>query len=225
LIKRGLPLLINMHMGTDVTLKKQYNITSWTKLGLNFWGLPKCMNTSVKYALFNKANAGQPRYADDGPNTWLHRTDATTYVTPSIAMNNGNTNFTVIRHPYDRMVSLYTDVRYNRREVWNKAIKDVDSMKIDTMDEFLEAYIIHSTDDTSTDIHMRSLTYFICKNGVPLFDNIFTFNTVPTFLHAHGMDVPHINISKRHDIILTPDQKRIIKRRYASEFEIFKDFL
>lgn len=199
-------------MTTPIELKTLYNITAWDKLKLNYWGIPKCMNTSVKYTLYSQLNPNDSRSVNGIPR-WIHHVDLLRYITKGSALVNGNINFTVIRHPYDRVLSLYRDMTFRRRKV--NMMPDVDNRKIDGLDEFIDVYIKNSTD--ADNIHLRSISYFICEDGKPLFDNIFTFDTISEFLQ---MDVAHINITDPCEITLSEAHKHIIQERYANDFKV-----
>jgi hypothetical protein len=196
-------------------LKDMFNITSWSKLKLNYWGIPKCMNTSIKYALYMQLHPDDDREVGEIP-TWIHDPKLLSYASKTVALMNGNTNFTVIRHPYDRVCSLYKDIMFRRRRV--NMMPHIDNYReIRGLDAFLDAYIENSTD--ADNIHLRSISYFICEDGKPLFDNVFTFDTISEFLN---MELPRLNVTEqRHVLTLSESHKRIIQDRYASDFNAF----
>ena len=58
-------------------LKLKYNISKWADLKINFWGIPKCGNTSVKYALLKKSGVDGKK---DDVMKWVHNHNAAVYI-------------------------------------------------------------------------------------------------------------------------------------------------
>lgn len=196
-------------------LKKAFNISQWNELGLNYWGIPKCGNTSVKYALLEKVN----RVKDDSSETqqWVHGLDLAEYISRETANTNGNTNFATIRDPYERVKSLYKDFGIRRSDI--VIMKDVDGDKLKNLDYFLEHYIAKSTD--ANNMHLRSLSYFLVKDNKVLIDNVYDINTINSFLSKYNISVPVLNTTQDLQIVFTEEQKQIIYTRYQQDFEIF----
>ena len=196
-------------------LKKAFNITQWNDLGLNYWGIPKCGNTSVKYALLEKVNIANSDHSDT--QQWVHNLDIAEYISRETAKKNGNANFATIRNPYERVKSLYKDFGIRRADT--KIMKDVESHRLKDLDYFLEHYIKQSTD--ANNIHLRSLSYFLVKDGNVLIDNVIDINNINNFLSKYYITVPVLNTTQDLDIEFTDKQKQIIYSRYHQDFEIF----
>lgn len=188
-------------------LKNLYNITSWPKYNLNYWGIPKCANTSVKLALSNQTVQNQ--FATSKK---IHKD--VNYISQTEALNNKHINFTVIRNPYDRFISLYKDWglrRSNRYLNFELPVK---------FDYFLN-YILDnfSTDDTS-ETHFKSQSYWITSKQRLLVDKIFTIEQAQHFLSSYNLTLEISNKTKDYDIILTELQKEKIHNRYRKDFEL-----
>ena len=97
-----------------MSIKLKYNISCWDDLGLNYWGITKCGNTSIKYALIESSG----RLIDQliksdahGADSWVHSENHIKYIDLDTALSNGNRNFAVTRNPYDRFISMYKDTQ------------------------------------------------------------------------------------------------------------------
>jgi len=196
-------------------LKKAFNISQWNSLKLNYWGIPKCGNTSVKYALLKTINKTHQDTSET--HQWVHGLDHAEYISRETALSNGYNNFATIRNPYDRVKSLYKDFGIRRADI--KIMPGVDSGKLQNLDYFLKHYIQQSTD--ANNIHLRSLSYFLIKDNKLLIDNVVDINQVDIFLSKYKIDVPTLNTTQDIDIEFTDQQKYLIYTRYQQDFEIF----
>lgn len=134
-----------------MNVKLTYSIVS---IGpCNFWAIPKCGNTTIKYLLLKKYKPRWLKSLDDESNQWIHHEKLADYITPFDANTNGLYNFTVVRNPIERFKSLYNDFGYVRKT----AIPEIKGMSIDQ----LITYISKASNERHLNIHLRSQMYFL----------------------------------------------------------------
>lgn len=119
----------------------------------NFWAIPKCGNTTIKYLLYKRYQPRSIRPLDNEANEWVHLQTIGNYITPLDANHNGNYNFTVVRDPVERFRSLYSDFCVVRKH----AIPEIKGMSIDE----LITYISKADNERTLNIHLRSQMYFL----------------------------------------------------------------
>jgi len=138
-------------MNSNLTHKLTYSIA---QIGpCNFWAIPKCGNTTIKYLLLKKYQTSSIRTLDNGANQWIHLETIANYITPLDANVNGCYNFTVVRDPIQRFESLYNDFCVVRKN----AIPEVGGLSIDE----LITFISEAKDEAELNVHFRSITYFL----------------------------------------------------------------
>lgn len=186
------------------TLKLKHNITQWDILKLNYWGITKAGNTSMKLALLRASGIGVS--SDDDSNAKIHSVNYITYITPETANLNGYRNFTVVRNPYDRFVSMYKDSQKRPNILGTKGIK--------TINELLNK--IENTKDKNRNVHLRSQSYFIVDD-IEYFD----LDDIHRIGQELNLDIPHTN-SIEQDVILTEAQKERVYNIYKEDFERFQ---
>ena len=194
-----------------MSLKLKYNISQWNDLGLNYWGIPKCMNTAIKLALFQKCGKFDDVQIDPYDiGVDYHKEKLISYIDPKTALNNNNINFTVIRHPYERSISLYKDFSLRRKDGSIEQHKNID--------QFI-AYL--GTTNDQQNIHLRSQCYFICDNDrIHSTMNVHDERTIHDFLRPLGIKIQVINKTQELNITLTEKQKQIIQKRYRKDFDV-----
>jgi hypothetical protein len=132
-----------------MSLKLKHNITEWPRWKLNFVGIPKCGNTMMKYDLL-----GQPNVVDlHDSNADLHQEHRARYITPEEANQNDFQTFTIIRNPIDRVKSMWRDFHGKRNGLLGQ--RDM------TFEDFVDKVIVPSDDSENTNVHLRSMHYFI----------------------------------------------------------------
>ena len=172
-------------------LVRSFNVMTFPELGVNYFGIPKCMNTSIKWALLNEVGlADQPI---DEISKWVHNVELDRYITPEDALSSPLRNFTVIRSPYDRVRSLYKDFGCGRRTSLNISI-----------DSFMRKL-------WSENIHYLPMSDFI-----PVGVDVLRFDEVADYL---GIDIPRLNCTDSADVVLTDEHKRLIRERYGEDFK------
>lgn len=132
--------------------KLAYSIASIDQF--NFWAIPKCGNTTIKYQLL-KAFKPESLLENDSFDRWVHRTDLMDYITPQEALNNHKYNFTFIRDPIERFKSLYKDFCCTRSD-----IPEIYGISLEQLVNKLREYIER---EMSANIHLRSISYFLEK--------------------------------------------------------------
>lgn len=187
---------------TGKEFKIKYNISVWDQYQLNYWAIPKCANTSIKVALSGyNADPNKPGHKVK----WVHNPDNVTYVSRDTALNNGYKNFTVIRHPYDRVVSLYKD--FGLRRPWFESNPTVDS--------FIDQA------RTRIDPHTKSMSDYLYDNDQLLVDEVVMLDDALEYLKQYGLKLKVFNKTDILTVNLTDSQKQKIFDWYAQDFDKF----
>ena len=191
-------------------LKIQYNISVWPTKKVNFWGVTKCGNTSVKTALIgDKKMISSDMYS---VNVNAHNPCYARYVNKNTALTNNNRNFTLVRNPYDRCLSMYKDFVLKRP---NHRIKHHNVSRINmTFDDFLQQILTNIEDD----VHTRSQTSFLLHNGVLAVNNIFKLENIKPLESFLDIKLPHLNKTKGN-VHLSDTHKVLIYEKYKKDFD------
>lgn len=118
----------------------------------NFWAIPKCGNTTIKYLMLQKYGLAVTSDVNDEIYKWVHSESRMRYITPDEANSNGKYNFTFVRNKVDRFVSLYKDFCIRR--------KDIPEIYGLSPHELLQ-YLLVNRNERSLNIHCRSISYFL----------------------------------------------------------------
>lgn len=133
-----------------MSVKLTYSICT---LGdINFWAIPKCGNTTIKYLMLERYGLAITEKLDDETYRWVHSESKMRYITPEEANSNGKVNFTFIRDKVDRFISLHKDFCIRRKE-----IPEIYGL---SPDELLE-YLLNNSNERNLNIHCRSINYFL----------------------------------------------------------------
>ena len=189
----------------------RYAIAEYSKFKLNYWPIPKCANTAVKTCLsFPNGSQGNP-YSKF---KWVHKPENVPNLDINIALSNGNLNFTVTRHPYDRVISLYKD--FGLRRPWKMfKVKP-------TIDYFVQTiYDGWPTDDATKNYHAYSMCYYVTKDNKLLVDRIIDVNDLNKFLKSINVNPRIVNKTTTMNIPLSDKIKEIIYNRYSNDFKVF----
>jgi len=188
--------------GKQLQLKAKYNITAWPNLRINFWGIPKCGNTSMKYALL--VNSGIDGQKDEVMK-WVHNHGGAKYIDIQTARNNGFQNVTITRNPYDRFVSMYKDVLRRPKMFRLNSVKSVDSF-------------IKVLDNKSVkDMHFKLQCQFITINDTVIPDIVLDLDTLDeNFMNLNIQKYNSIN----KEVTLTAEQKQHVYELYRQDFEL-----
>lgn len=186
-------------------LKLKYNISSWPNIRLNYWGITKCGNTSTKIALLNESGVSFDIDNKSSTNAEIHSLSYIQYITPEDAMNNGYKNFTIVRNPYDRFISMYKDSQRRPSILGTKNIKTVTDL----------INHIEKTEDHKRNVHLRSQSYFI-RDGVSFYD-LFDYDSIRKDL---SITLPHTN-SIDSEVVLLDNHKERMRNIFREDFERF----
>lgn len=190
---------------SDKATKIKYNISQWDQHKLNYWAIPKCANTAIKASLANIKHI--PKHTHSKLK-WVHNPNKVNYISQEVALQNGYLNFSVVKHPYERFISLYKDQGLRR-----PAFKDVNL----TVDKFLELMV--SSNKINTDPHFRPMSTFLVANEKLLIDKILNIKDASSFLNQYNLLLNVVNKTKDLDIKLTKKQKEKIYNIYKDDFK------
>ena len=192
------------------------NITSWEKLNVNYWGIPKSGNSSVKKKLIESST--DIHEVDDSIHTYdhhiYHSIAVCKYITKKEAISNGFTNFTLVRNPYNRFISMFKDLKRTGTDYFSIKEKNVN-----TVDNLL--HFIENTETSNLNYHFRSQSSFVFVNGKIAAEKVFKLEEMKKlelFLNLGKFDI----VNKIDaDIVLTEKQKEKIYDIYHKDFKLF----
>jgi hypothetical protein len=195
--------------------KLKYNISCWDALKLNYWGITKCGNTSIKHSLIMASNTVILEQKPDkhGANSWVHSEKNVLYISSEAALSNGNINFTVTRHPYDRFISMYKDTQRRHNHFFRKH-KDLRVSSINDLITFVE-----NIPDDRREVHFRSQCYYITEKDHILPSIVFDINDTERIENTLRTKVEKMN-SINTQIHLNEEQKQKVFRIYQKDFEL-----
>jgi len=200
-------------------INKIDNISSYHSHKLNFFAVTKCAGTAIKASLLNHkiSNSTALRYDD------VYEHPEAVYITKDTAANMSDEwlNFSVIRHPYIRIQSLFKHFVLRDPSRLHELHPE---LPICNIDDFVK-FIIYNTTEESCNHHMKSISSFLLdKNNVTIPDIVFDFDeeykTVIDFLHSYGCTLQKANVSNI-EVSLSVTSKRLIRERYSLDFETF----
>jgi hypothetical protein len=193
-----------------------------------FHGIPKNASTSVKNILY-EANWGKPF---EGNKQWVHKgNEKGGSIYPSIDMVRSNkydsyTHFTVVRNPYLRFISFYSDLFLGTTKIRNNTppfyIDNNIKLKQTPVDDVIDIICTYSDDEA--DEHFASQSSFVYKESIH-------FLKMETIAEEWISICYHLNIVHKalpvynkssNNVYLTEDQKNRIYNRYKEDFERFK---
>lgn len=194
---------------------KDYTIVRFKKFKLNYWPIPKCANTAVRAALISP---NPDKLSDPGKKQkWVYKTENSFHITYDESQKNNFLNFTVTRHPYERIISLYKDQGLRR------PIKIFNNYKNLTFDKFLNIFLdIWPDDSVEQDPHFLSMSYYITDNTKILVDKVVNIKDLDVFLASRTITPRRVNVTQPLNIKLTDKQKEKIYQRYKKDFDILK---
>jgi len=203
--------------------KRRHQITEWDNLGINYWSFSKCGSTSIKNSLVSMKHGKEKDQGSMKDALAIHSSPELKYISPDEAETNGFVNICVVRHPYDRVLSLYRDFALKRPEkIFISTI--VDQNKVTDLNYFIEEVIGVSTD--KDDIHFRSYLGHLTHKGNIFADKIYRFENIDMFFFDFNLPVSLLNTTNKTNGInvkdLTSIQKKIIRTRYFEDFGYFK---
>lgn len=199
--------------------KQKYFITTYPYFKLNYWAIPKCGNTAIKFSLMNPTVPSN--YNTDSiykKMKSMHNVKNIKTIDITEAQRNQFINFTVTRHPYNRVLSLFKD--FGVRRPWKGAF----SGKQVTLDRFIKLLCIEWCDDSVVkNHHAFSQNYYVTdlQNCNLLVDKVIDINNLDSFLLSKGIVPKMFNKSQPLDIKLKDNHKELIYERYKDDFRMF----
>ena len=181
---------------------KDINISTWPGLGYNYWGITKCGSTTVKTHLYQLETGN---VFENKKHTKIH--GEVDYITQEQALSNGLLNFATTRNPYDRFLSMYSDMVLSRPKRGIKAGVSPEMSVNDLLD------FIQGTDDL--DVHFKKQTDFIPNRGMLIIDikqlGNWPLPLTPITLKKHTSKIKHIGLNQL--------QKERVYLLYQDDFE------
>lgn len=192
-----------MKGGQKLDIKHQYNITSFHNLRVNYWGIPKCANTTMKFVLlraddpqlFRRHNRGNEK--DESFGKWAHH--KCRYITPEQAKRNGFKNFTVVREPVDRFQSMYnTKDRLYKTVMQEGTMKGIKAFYDNpTVLAFLD--FLEQNPDRVRNYHFRSQSSWCLIDNTVKLDMATLSNTLQQIHPSLRADVKLNTSPHKHD--------------------------
>lgn len=164
-------------------IRQRFNISTFVNLKLNFWGIPKCGNTTVKHRLLSADNPvkaakheakhkGETNSHGNPHQGWVHA--VCHYITPTEAGQNGFKNFMVLRDPIPRVASMYANfalrperaLKSGSNKFKNQMQGLITKKGVPTLLEFL--HLINKFTDNERNIHYRSQHSYWLRNDIIL---------------------------------------------------------
>lgn len=185
-------------------------ITSFPRLGVNYWGITKCASTSMKHHLLEQELGRRTTFRQP---TAIHAKIAGYYISREDGLSNGRVNFTVTRHPVSRALSAWRDLCHTRPERGIAAGIDPSWSFRDLMT------FVAERDDDDLDVHFRSQSWFITA---PLEHEIDQKELNPCWpFEFAAPTVAPMHESVKSDTRLHDDVLALIAARYAADFRRF----
>jgi hypothetical protein len=218
---------------------KRFNITTFHTLKINYFGITKGGNSSIKSALLR---ADKP---NRDTSIHIHDPRASSYITKSTPLNNGYTNFTILRDPYTRIISMYKDYVVNNKG--NKYVKNsllwpiffFKDAKLKTIakqdgnkptKDGLNAFVkmICQYPDEWLNIHFRSQYFFISHNDTIIPSLILKLENIKRSIDIGGQrfSIAQKNTTKGGQDLapsdLSEDAKAAIGKKYKKDFDLWE---
>ena len=181
---------------------RSFNIVSYPRYKVNFWGIPKCGSTSVKIALSDQQHL--PSVLEDRGIEHFHKKRYHNYIFPFEALSNGFENISFIKHPYLRMISIYKDFGVKRSNT---------SLDINT---WIQENINYEHN------MFNSISWFLSRDEKILCDNVMNVSEINSYMKKHNVIVSRYN-THDGDFELSDHSKDLIKLKYQQDFKLFVD--
>ena len=193
-----------------------------------YHGIPKNASTSIKNMLY-EAEWGKPY---SGNKQWVHKgNEKGGSIYPSITMIQSRKyasyfHFTVVRNPYDRFKSFYSDLFLGSTDIRNNTppfyIDNNIKLKLTPVDEVVDMVCDFTDDDA--DEHFASQSSFVYKN--PIMYLKMEAIAEEWISLCDKLDIAHkplpVYNKSNSSVLLTEEQKNKLYKRYQEDFERFK---
>lgn len=197
------------------------NISAWKEHKINYWGIPKSANTSVKIALAgtSKKEFIEKRYRDTlsfyrymiemkSTDKWVHDEMVCEYINKEVATQNGFRNITVIRNPIERFKSQF---KYNVK---------LRLTETKTMDDFLSH--LEQTPEHMRNLHFNSQSYFIADEQMKVIPElVFKAEDMQELEEFLGVRIPITNAISL-EIGLSKEHLSRIGNLFCADFNIYE---
>lgn len=100
----------------DHKLLVRQNISCWPELGINYWGINKNASSTLTIHFATLCGDIDPTEEEIDSGQLAKQGLGPRYINSKEAFRNGLKNFTVVRHPLDRFISIYKHLKYPRTE-------------------------------------------------------------------------------------------------------------
>ena len=195
------------------------NIVWYPELNVNYFAVTKAVGTAML------ASLGKISIIDPNSARYDYVHDSLTYITKEFAQTNGCKNVSVIRHPYNRIISLYKHFVLKDGSRAKELLTGLEVTEIKDVDDFVAKVIPHFS-AKNPNHHLKSIGHFLCdEEGKVIPDLIFKIEEdreeISTFLASLGCEFKVANISS-FNVELSKESKDIIFERYQKDFNLFK---
>ena len=183
-------------------VKFKYSLSTFPKKGVNYVCIPKCGTTTILHYLLDQPSLGEVQ---------LHSEQHVKYITPEIANRNGLITFATVRHPFDRVLSMYKD--QNKR-----GIGGTNKM---TLDAFIRMVYTHN--DEALNLHFRTMDYFLA----PL-ENVKLIRLETMHCNKWLKDLLKVDEFRKFNVSnsdeeLNDRQRDMITQRYEKDFQYLRE--
>jgi hypothetical protein len=204
---------------THIDLDRRQNIVWFPELNVNYFAVTKSVCTAMM------ASLGKIDIIDPSSSRYDYVYDSLTFITKEYAQTNGCKNVSVIRHPYNRIVSLYKHFVLKDPSRAKELLEGLEVTEIKDVDDFVAKVIPHFP-AKNPNHHLKSISYFLCdEEGKVIPDLIFKIeedkDEISTFLASLGCEFKVANISS-FNVELSKESIDIIFERYQKDFNLFK---
>ena len=193
-----------------------------------FHGIPKNASTSIKNILYE----AEWRKPFEGNKQWIHKgNEKGGSIYPSITMIQSPkyasyTHFTVVRSPYDRFKSFYSDLFLGSTNIRHNIppfyVDNNISLKPTPLNEVID--MVCSFTDEEADEHFASQSSFVYKDPIWFLKMESLQEEWVSMCDELNIAYKPLPVYNKSDskVLLTEDQKDKLYNRYKEDFERFK---
>lgn len=204
---------------THLDIGRWQGIFWFPHFNINYFGVTKSIQTAMV------ASLGKIDIIDPSAARSEYVYDNQIFITKEFAQTNGCKNVSVIRHPYNRVVSLYKHFVLKDPSRAKELLKGLQVTAIKDVNDFV-AKVIPYFSEKKPNHHLKSINHFLCnEQGKVIPELVFKIEEdkeeIKTFLISLGCDLKVANTST-FDVRLSKESKDIIFERYQKDFNLFK---
>lgn len=204
---------------THLDIGRWQGIFWFPHFNINYFGVTKSIQTAMV------ASLGKIDIIDPSAPRSEYVYDNQIFITKEFAQTNGCKNVSVIRHPYNRVVSLYKHFVLKDPSRAKELLKGLQVTAIKDVNDFV-AKVIPYFSEEKPNHHLKSINHFLCnEQGKVIPELVFKIEEdkeeIKTFLTSLGCDLKVANTST-FDVRLSKESKDIIFERYQKDFNLFK---